>query len=298
MIVNDIKNNFDTCLVQSFYHLLKLAHRTARRPVCCIACFWRKKSYSAVAPVIYQSFPSTRIRIGIFIFIKFKNRKKLYGSDTEVAEVFSFFFKAPISSGNFPRHSRSLRSCKALKVSFVNYSLLEWAVQRLIAFPVKAVIINYNAFWKIRKILKLATHIAVKALFPLLVIREENRARRKSLCVRVKKIFIGIETKSLWRNIRPIHLVKIESSCPKSFYIYVPDITGSVGMRIKIHHLRRLMIVFTVKKHKTHFGCIAAINRKINTAPSKHRAKAHRLSVMNLYIRHSSSILTQEWQNF
>ena len=242
VIVNNVQNHFDSGPVQFFDHLLEFTHRPARSLVGSVSRLWRKKSNRAVAPVIYQMLARPRIYICIFIFIKFKNRKQLNRRNSKLFKIIKLLGKALVSSRII--NIRGRRSRKALEVSFINHRLIHRKIKRLIPLPVKGLVINYNALWKIRKVRKLAGIHAGAAQF---IVGTENRTAGKSLCVRIKEIFLRVKAEAGRRHIRPRNLIKVQSTRAQPLDHDMPDISRTVIYRIKFNFYRWLFRSFTIK---------------------------------------------------
>ena len=83
MVEHNVKNYFKTGFVHFAHHRLEFSNLTACFFRSGIRSFWRKKSYSAVAPIILEPLTVFRIYVRVFVSVKFVDRQKLYACNAE-----------------------------------------------------------------------------------------------------------------------------------------------------------------------------------------------------------------------
>ena len=146
VIVNNIKDYFDSGLVEFLNKILEFVYAATRSFVCGKRSFRRKEVNGAVAPVVLHSFACARIYIAVFIFIEFKNRQKLNCSNSKFLKVRNLLCKTRICSRKF--NTGIFTGSKSLKVNFVNDAFGKRPVDGSVPFPIEFIVIDYNTLWE------------------------------------------------------------------------------------------------------------------------------------------------------
>ena len=117
MVIDNIKNYFETSLVHFAYQGLEFIYNGTRSLVCSKRSFWGKEIYRAVSPIILHSLTSSGIDVGIFIFIKIKNWQKLNCSNSQILKIWNLFCESGKSTRML---DTGILSCsKSLYVNFI-----------------------------------------------------------------------------------------------------------------------------------------------------------------------------------
>ena len=134
VIEHDIENDFDTRLVQGFYHLLELEHLGAWLFGMSVAAMRCKEGQRVVAPVIG---PLWRIAVHVQDR-KLMDRHQLNRSNAKTLQIRYFLDYPQIGSRMLNLRGLALR--KSFHVHFVDDAIAERAAHMAIAFPVKCII--------------------------------------------------------------------------------------------------------------------------------------------------------------
>jgi hypothetical protein len=266
MVEDDIEDYLYACGMEFPYHLLEICNLLTPAPRGGVVGGGGEEIDCAVTPVVGQGFSGTGVLLQKFVGIEFLDGQELQTGNPEFFEIWNLLNYTPVGSGSRGFSGWMFRESR--QVCFVYYTVPKGVVERHVSLPVE-IIIDDDAFG----------HQVALPLFPWAVMGQ-------GFCIWIDEPKVGIKAVSPVGIKGAVNLVEIKLAGFQPHNVNMPDITGTILLRVKMKYLSRSGILHLIEQKQADGGGVSGKQVELDSPAGKDRPEGEGMPRFGGMLRH------------